>query len=71
MDNQMFVILYEKRPDGELSQIDERTWTLAMIAALDHVNYLTVGNLEYETVEGRLNVDTGKLEILVVPMRNH
>ena len=38
-----------------------------MIASLDHVNYIIVGNQEYETVEGRLNVDEGKLELLLVP----
>ncbi|WP_123040196.1 hypothetical protein [Cohnella candidum] len=70
MGNEMVVVLYEKLAGGELGQIDERTWTLNMVAALEHVNYVTVGGQEYETVEGRLNLDTGKLEILVVPMRN-
>ncbi|MBW5446248.1 hypothetical protein GE107_09270 [Cohnella sp. CFH 77786] len=70
MDKEMVVTLYEKQPDGGLCPIDERAWSLNMVAALEHVNYLTVGGREYETVEGRLNLDTGKLEILVVPMRN-
>ncbi|OAB34230.1 hypothetical protein PGLA_24380 [Paenibacillus glacialis] len=65
----MGVILFEKMPDGELRVIEERTWSMNMIAALEHVNYLVVGTKEYETVEGRLNVDEGKLELLLVPMR--
>ncbi|MCT1397554.1 MULTISPECIES: hypothetical protein [unclassified Paenibacillus] len=70
MDNGMNVILFEKRPDGELIQIEERSWTMNMVAALEHVNYIVVGGREYETIEGRLSVDTGKLELLLVPMRN-
>ncbi|MGF7046031.1 hypothetical protein J2T13_000493 [Paenibacillus sp. DS2015] len=70
MDNGMSVILFEKMPDGELRVIEERTWSMNMITALQHVNYLVLGSREYETVEGRLNVDEGKLELLVVPMRN-
>lgn len=69
MDNGMSVILFEKMPDGELRVIEERTWSMNMIVALEHVNYLVVGTKEYETVEGRLNVDEGKLELLLVPMR--
>ncbi|WP_084411470.1 hypothetical protein [Paenibacillus glacialis] len=69
VDNGMGVILFEKMPDGELRVIEERTWSMNMIAALEHVNYLVVGTKEYETVEGRLNVDEGKLELLLVPMR--
>jgi hypothetical protein len=70
MDYGMNVILFEKRPDGELVQIEERAWTMNMVAALEHVNYIVAGGREYETIEGRLNVDTGKLELLLVPMRN-
>lgn len=70
MDNGMGVILLEKMPDGTLRQIEERIWNMNMIASLEHVNYIIVGNVEYETVEGRLNVDQGKLELLLVPMRN-
>ncbi|MDI4645977.1 hypothetical protein [Cohnella hashimotonis] len=66
MDNGISVYLMEKNEAGELKRIDERTWTLNMVAALEHVNYITVGGFEYETVEGRLNLDSGKLEILVV-----
>ncbi|ULO07745.1 hypothetical protein H1230_02400 [Paenibacillus sp. 19GGS1-52] len=70
MDNGMSVILFEKMPEGGLRLIEERTWSMNMITALQHVNYLVVGSLEYETVEGRLNVDEGKLELLLVPMRS-
>lgn len=66
----MGVILFEKKPDGELQMIEERIWSMNMVAALEHVNYLVVGGREFETVEGRLNVDEGKLELLLVPMRH-
>ncbi|KUP25876.1 hypothetical protein AWJ19_01350 [Paenibacillus sp. DMB5] len=65
----MSVILFEKLPEGDLRVIEERVWSMNMITALEHVNYLVVGGKEYETVEGRLNVDQGKLELLLVPMR--
>ncbi|MDU4694924.1 MAG: hypothetical protein E6Y08_03840 [Paenibacillus sp.] len=68
MDNGMSVKLYEKLPDGELRELEERVWSANMVAALEHVNYLVVGNREFETVEGRLNVDEGKLELLLVPI---
>ncbi|MCM3703631.1 hypothetical protein [Paenibacillus sp. TH7-28] len=64
----MSVKLYEKMPDGELRELEERTWSANMVAALEHVNYLVVGNREYEAVEGRLNVDEGKLELLLIPI---
>lgn len=67
--NGMNVVLFEKLPDGELREIEERSWSSHMVAALEHVNYIVVEGKEYETVEGRLNVDEGKLELLVVPMR--
>ncbi len=70
MDNGMSVILFEKMPEGVLRVIEERTWSMNMITALEHVNYLVVGSKEYEAVEGRLNVDEGKLELLLVPIRN-
>ncbi|AJY77471.1 hypothetical protein VN24_03605 [Paenibacillus beijingensis] len=66
----MTVHLLEKQSTGELRSIDEREWTMDMIAALHHVNYLTVGGREYETVEGRLNVDSQTFELLVVAVRN-
>lgn len=64
----MSVKLYEKLSDGELRELEERVWSANMVAALEHVNYLVVGNREFETVEGRLNVDEGKLELLLVPI---
>ncbi|MBB6730724.1 hypothetical protein [Cohnella zeiphila] len=70
MNNDIAVILLEKLPEGDLRQIDERIWTPGMVTSLEHVNYITVGGSEYETLEGRLNLDKGKLEILVVPVRN-
>ncbi|AZN42011.1 hypothetical protein [Paenibacillus albus] len=70
MDNGIAVIVVEKESDGQLRRIDERTWTTAMIASLEHTNFITIGNQEYKTIEGRLNLDAGKLEILVVAVRN-
>jgi len=70
LENGMGVVLLEKLSDGTLKQIEERTWSMNMIASLEHVNYIIVGAIEYETVEGRLNVDQGKLELLLVPLRN-
>ncbi|CAM4419849.1 hypothetical protein [Paenibacillus tarimensis] len=65
----MRVIVYEKRTGGELVTIDERRWSGLMIASLEHANYITIGGREYETVEGRLNVDHETFELLVVPMQ--
>ncbi|REE54737.1 hypothetical protein A8990_1776 [Paenibacillus taihuensis] len=70
MDNGIAVIVYEKDADGELNRIDERIWTTAMITSLEHINFITIGNQEFKTLEGRLNLDSGKLEILVVAVRN-
>lgn len=69
MDNGMRVILFEKLPEGELNKIEERVWSMNMVTALEHVNYIVVQGREFETVEGRLNVDEGTLELLLVPMR--
>lgn len=69
MDNGMRVILFEKLPEGDLNKIEERVWSMNMVTALEHVNYIVVGGREFETVEGRLNVDEGTLELLLVPMR--
>ncbi|BFH59976.1 MULTISPECIES: hypothetical protein [Paenibacillus] len=69
MGNDMNVILLEKMPNGELREIEERGWSMNMVAALEHVNYLVVRGEEYETLEGRLNVDEGKLELLLVRIR--
>ncbi len=66
----MNVKMFEKTPDGNISQIDERKWNPAMITALEHANYIVVGGREFEAVEGRLNVDEGILELLLVPVRN-
>lgn len=66
----MTVVLLEKTATGGLQQIEERTWSRTMIAALEHVNYIVVGEREYETVEGRLNVDLGRLELLLVPIHS-
>lgn len=70
MENDMSVILMEKMAGGELQQMEERKWTMNMVIALEHVNYIVVGGKEYETIEGRLNVDTGKLELLLVQIRS-
>nr|WP_248565482.1 hypothetical protein [Paenibacillus sp. L3-i20] len=66
----MKVVLMEKSANGDLHQIEERNWTMNMVAALEHVNYIVVGNREYETIEGRLNVDLGRLELLLVPINS-
>ncbi|SDT49288.1 hypothetical protein [Paenibacillus herberti] len=62
----MKVVLYQKLPGGSLRKIDERSWSAEMIAALHHINYLTIGGEEYETVEGRLNMDEGVMELLLL-----
>ncbi|MFD0712949.1 hypothetical protein [Paenibacillus sp. GCM10027626] len=66
MGDEVKVVLIEKQSGGELVPIDERLWSKGMFSALEHANYLTVDGREYEMVEGRLNVDNGKLELLVV-----
>ncbi|MBH5319975.1 hypothetical protein I6N90_19425 [Paenibacillus sp. GSMTC-2017] len=68
MDQGIKVVLMEKSANGELRQIEERIWTMNMVSALEHANYIVVGNREYETIEGRLNVDLGRLELLLVPI---
>ncbi|WP_461671280.1 hypothetical protein [Mycobacterium tuberculosis] len=70
MEQGINVVLMEKTATGELVKIEERVWSMNMIAALEHVNYIVVGDKEYETVEGRLNVDLGSLELLLVPMQS-
>ncbi|RIX49386.1 hypothetical protein D3P08_22820 [Paenibacillus nanensis] len=70
MEQGMTVVLLEKTASGALQQIEERTWSRTMITALEHVNYIVVGDREYETVEGRLNVDLGRLELLLVPIHS-
>ena len=70
MEQGINVVLMEKTATGELVKIEERVWSMNMVAALEHVNYIVVGDKEYETVEGRLNVDLGSLELLLVPMQS-
>ncbi|WP_235680109.1 hypothetical protein [Paenibacillus albicereus] len=62
----MKVVLVQKLPGGSLRKIDERSWSADMLAALHHINYLTIGGEEFETVEGRLNVDEGVMELLLI-----
>jgi len=69
MTGGMIVQLIEKQPDGTLVQRDERTWSQDMIAALHHINYLTLAGREYETIEGRLNVEKQTMELLIVAVR--
>ncbi|WP_152391790.1 hypothetical protein [Paenibacillus guangzhouensis] len=69
MTGGMIVQLIEKQPDGTLVQRDERAWSQDMIAALHHINYLTLGGREYETIEGRLNVEKQTMELLIVAVR--
>lgn len=70
MEQGINVVLMEKTATGELVKIEERIWSMNMVAALEHVNYIVVGDKEYETIEGRLNVDLGSLELLLVPMQS-
>lgn len=67
--NGLNVVLIEKMASGELRKIEERIWSQNMIVALEHVNYIVAGGIEYETIEGRLNVDSGNLELMVVTMK--
>ncbi|GLX68203.1 hypothetical protein [Paenibacillus glycanilyticus] len=66
----MRVVLLVKDPKAGLRQIDDREWDSAMIASLEHVNYLTIHGEEYQTLEGKLNLDAGQLELLLVRMNN-
>lgn len=63
----MKVIVLAKRQDTEPAAIDEREWTQEMLASLEHANYVVIKGKEYEMVEGRLDLDKGALEVLVVP----
>ncbi|MFX3635394.1 MAG: hypothetical protein ACE3L7_03840 [Candidatus Pristimantibacillus sp.] len=65
MESSVKVCLIEKLAEGGLRDLDERVWSKGMIDALNHVNYLTLGSEEYETIEGRLNIDSGVMELLV------
>lgn len=66
----MRVIMMEKNRDGSLIPIDEREWSLEMLESLHHVNYCVINGREYQTLEGRLNIDKGQIELLVVKMQN-
>ncbi|MBP2001483.1 hypothetical protein J2Z69_002528 [Paenibacillus shirakamiensis] len=68
MSDTLQVVLIEKLADGEMREIEERAWSSQMIIALEHANYIIVGGREYQTLEGRLNIDTGKFELLLVVM---
>lgn len=59
------MIIFEKTSSGELVLLDEREWNAAMIQLLNHANYLLVKDMEYEMLEGRLNVNSGNFELLV------
>ncbi|MBG9733317.1 hypothetical protein M5X06_08750 [Paenibacillus alvei] len=63
------ILILEKMPSGELVKIDERAWTSSMVQLLEHANYLLVNDVEYEMLEGRLNVNTGNFELLVESAR--
>lgn len=65
----MKVIVTEKTEAGALRPIDERDWNDAMIAMLNHANYLLVNGSEYEMLEGRLNVNDQVMEVLVVAVK--
>jgi len=69
LEKGIVVHLLEKQPGGDIREIDRREWSANMMEALHHVNYLTVGGVEYETVEGRLNVDTQEVELLLTKVR--
>jgi hypothetical protein len=60
------VSIVEKLESGQLETIDVRDWDENMLKMLHHVNYLLVAGKEYEMVEGRLNVDLGVMELLVI-----
>lgn len=66
----MVVQLLEKQSNGEIRKIDEREWSPHLLEALHHVNFLVVGGVEYETLEGRLNVDTQTVELLLSEVRH-
>ncbi|OPA80432.1 hypothetical protein BVG16_06795 [Paenibacillus selenitireducens] len=70
MEMGMIVQLIEKQSDGNLVQIDERRWSREMVEALHHVNYVTISGREFETIEGRLNVEKQTMELLLIAVRN-
>ncbi|MFS0837049.1 hypothetical protein [Paenibacillus sp. 1P03SA] len=62
------VLIIEKLENGELKTIDERNWNAAMLSLMEHANFLLVGGKEYEMIEGRLDVENQRLEVLVLPI---
>ncbi|MCC2684757.1 MAG: hypothetical protein K0R75_1656 [Paenibacillaceae bacterium] len=63
------VILSEKFETGELKELDQREWSQDMLISLNNANYLLVNNKEYEMIEGRLNVTSGSMEVLVIAVK--
>lgn len=66
----MKVAILEKLESGELRLVDEREWEAAMVTSLDHSNYLLVQGKEFQMVEGRLNIDKARLEVLVIAVNS-
>ncbi|SEF89993.1 hypothetical protein [Paenibacillus sp. UNC499MF] len=62
------VLIIEKLENGELKTIDERNWNATMLSLMEHANFLLVGGKEYEMIEGRLDVENQRLEVLVLPI---
>lgn len=62
------VRIIEKLDSGDLITVDERAWSMDMLAMMEHANFLLVNGKEYEMIEGRLNVNEGVLDILVLPV---
>jgi len=60
------MVVYEKTKDGELRIVDRREWSPEMVSLLNHTNYLILNGVEYEMVEGRINVDEQTMELLVI-----
>jgi len=70
LEKGLIVHLLEKQSNGEIRKIDEREWSPQLLEALHHVNFLVVGGVEYETLEGRLNVDAQTVELLLSAVRH-
>jgi hypothetical protein len=66
----MKVVISEKLDTGEMRELDQRQWSQEMLVSLNNTNYLLVNEREYEMVEGRLNVDQGLMEVLVVAAKS-
>jgi hypothetical protein len=60
------VIIVEKMTTGELRTLDEREWNDSLLSSLNHANYLILNELEYEMIEGRIHVERGTMELLVI-----